>query len=216
MKLIAIVDIYPIVRVGLRQFVADNFNDFLMIESDNISQFAGINIDRTPDLFIIGNTKELFNSACNTIKKILKKSKTANVILFDDSPNHLRIIRAFKAGAKGYLSKHSDIDELVKSVSNVSEGRFYICPDALHMILPSYNPTSFISRGGGNWLSSRDYDIANLLASGYTLSSISRKMDISVATVRRARSRIFKKLNIVKIEELNDSLRKYSLKVFEN
>jgi DNA-binding NarL/FixJ family response regulator len=100
MKSIAIVDKYPIIRNGLRLFLNENFESTTVIESENLSQYLAANISEIADVVIIGNTLELFSSICESITYIKKICYSSQVIVFDESPDHIKIVRSFKAGAK--------------------------------------------------------------------------------------------------------------------
>nr|WP_295921865.1 response regulator transcription factor [uncultured Dyadobacter sp.] len=207
MKSIAIVDKYPIIRTGLREFVTQHFSGTVIVEADNLSQYLINKAGAIPDVIIVGNTAELFNSICQSIVDIKKRSHNSQVIIFDEAPDYVKIVRSFKAGAKGYLTKLSDMQELYKCVSKACEGRIYICHDALGLILPDYHSTEKGSGKDRMWLSPREYDVANLLLSGESVTLIGKRMEIKVATVRAIKGRIFKKLNITKIIDLKDSLK---------
>ncbi len=207
MKSIAIVDKYPIIRTGLREFVTQHFSSTTIIELDSLSAYLMHHTDTLPDVFIVGNTMELFNSICQSIAQIKRINHSSQIIIFDEAPDHIKIVRSFKAGAKGYLTKLSDMQELYKCVSKACEGRIYICHDALGLILPDYQTSEKGSRKDRAWLSPREYDVANMLLSGDSISLIGKRMEIKATTVRAVKSRIFKKLNITKMVDLRDSLK---------
>ena len=94
MKLIAIIDKHPVVRVGLRYFIMQTYESALIIESDSLSQFMKENSGNIPDVFIVGNTMELFNSTCQTNAEIRKENDSSQVIVFDDSPEYIKIVRS--------------------------------------------------------------------------------------------------------------------------
>lgn len=209
MKSIAIVDKYPIVRRGLRQFLNENFESTTVVESDNLSQYLASNVSKIADIVIIGNTLELFSSIYESIAYIKKTRHKSEVIIFDESPDHIKIVRSFKAGARGYLTKLSDTEEIYKCVSKACEGRIYICQDALGLILPDYHATERGSPKDRTWLSPREYDVANLLLLGDSVSLIGTRMSLNVATVGAVKRKIFKKLNISKIENLKEALKNH-------
>jgi DNA-binding NarL/FixJ family response regulator len=209
MKSIAIVDKYPIIRNGLRLFLNENFESTTVIESENLSQYLAANVSEIADVVIIGNTLELFSSICESITYIKKICYSSQVIVFDESPDHIKIVRSFKAGAKGYLTKFSDMQELHKCISKACEGRIYICHDALGLILPDYRGTEQSSKEHRQKLSSREYDVANLLLSGESISMIGTRMDLKVTTVGAIKRKIFKKLNITRVIDLKKALKNH-------
>ncbi len=180
-----------------------------MIEADNLSQYLKINPGHNSEIFVIGNTLELFNSICHSIAEIRKVNDNSQVVIFDESPDYIKIVRSFKAGAKGYLTKFSDVQEFFKCVSKVREGRIYICHDALGLILPNYGPAGSARKKDRFLLSSHEYDVASLLALGDTIPIVAQKMQKNEASIRSTKTRIFKKLNITEIAALKESLQKH-------
>jgi two-component system, NarL family, invasion response regulator UvrY len=209
MNSIVIIDKHPVVRVGLRHFVGQFFESTLMIEFDSLSQYLKVRSGSPTEVLIIGNTLELFNSVCHSIAEIRKNNDTSQIIIFDENPDYIKIVRSFKAGAKGYLTKFSDMQEFFKCVSKVKEGRIYICHDALGLILPNYLPAGSTQKKGRTWLSPREYDVANLLMLGDTISMIAQKMGKKEGTVRSTKTRIFKKLKIADVSGLKESFKRY-------
>lgn len=209
MKSVAIIDKHPVVRVGLRHFVGQFFESTTMTESDSLDQYLKTYPGQAPEVFIVGNTLELFNSICHSIVEIKKANNASQVIIFDENPDHIKIVRSFKAGAKGYLTKFSDVQEFFKCVSKVKEDRIYICHDALGLILPNYGSSGGGRKKGRLWLSSHEYDVASLLTLGDPVSVIARKVRKNEASIRSTKARIFKKLNISGISELKESLQKH-------
>lgn len=209
MKSVAIIDKHPVVRVGLRHFVGQYFESTTMIESDSLAQYLKTYSGPAPEVFIVGNTLELFNSICHSIVEIKKANNASQVIIFDESPDHIKIVRSFKAGAKGYLTKFSDVQEFFKCVSKVRQDRIYICHDALGLILPNYGSSGGGRKKGRLWLSAHEYDVASLLALSDTVSTIAQKMRKNEASIRSTKTRIFKKLNITGIAALKEALQKH-------
>lgn len=209
MNSIAIIDKHPVVRVGLREFVAQHFENAIIIESDNLLKYIENCSARFPDIVILGNTMELFNSVYQSIAEIKRKCRDSQIIIFDESPDHIKIVRSFKAGAKGYLTKFSDMQELYKCICMALQGRIYVCHDALGLILPSHQSHGTGSKRNRASLSPTEYDVAHLLAAGYTISSIEKKMEVKATTIRTLKRRIFKKLNITQMVDLKESFKGY-------
>lgn len=101
------------------------------------------------------------------------------------------------AGADGFALKGSGLDVLLEGIQEICAGRKFFDPalGALpiendHLLLPSAT------------LSTRERQVAKLLAEGQTNARVADRLKVSVKTAESHRSRIFAKLEIQSIAEL--------------
>ncbi len=115
------------------------------------------------------------------------------VVLTLHSDEHLAI-RAFKAGAAGYVTKDSAAETLVDAVRAVVEGRTYVTPALADRL------GSELRRGAEKLphesLSEREHQTLRLIASGRTVSEIAAELALSVKTVSTYRTRILEKMRL--------------------
>ncbi|MHC9510966.1 UvrY/SirA/GacA family response regulator transcription factor [Kangiella sp. M94] len=98
------------------------------------------------------------------------------------------------AGAMGYLTKGTDIDEMVKAIHSVNRGKLYLAAEvAQQMALSQFsksedNPFSNLSE--------REMQIMLMITRGEKVQSISDKLHLSPKTVNSYRYRLFEKLGV--------------------
>jgi len=121
------------------------------------------------------------------------------VIVITAFPDNRVRERALSAGAIGYLTKGSELEEFVTAIEQVRRGRRYISRDAADLLV----------RRTVNWeaaphetLSDREYQVLRLLGSGKTISDIGRDLGLSVKTVSTYRARVLDKLGMRSNAEL--------------
>jgi two-component system response regulator NreC len=115
------------------------------------------------------------------------------------------IFKAISEGAKGYLPKNTNRDELVMAIRTVAENREYFSPVISGIMLKSYiqkaksknADTSDITE-----LSKREIEILRMLAEGYPNTEVAEKLFISIRTVESHKSHIMQKLEIHTTVEL--------------
>src|SRR2546428_3167813 len=90
-------------------------------------------------------------------------------------------VRALTAGADGFLTKDSPLDELVKAVNTVITGRKYLSASVAQQL--ARNVESRTARPPHEELSHREYQFMLLIASGKSLKQIGRELSISAKTV---------------------------------
>ncbi|WP_136524929.1 response regulator [Geomonas ferrireducens] len=111
---------------------------------------------------------------------------------------------AFGVGAKGYLMKNCDAQELLHAINVVSEDRVYLSP-ALSESLGIELPTALLKKSP---LSRREEEVLTLIASGKTSREVAVLLEISPKTVETHRMHIMKKLNLNSVA----SLTKYAIR----
>jgi DNA-binding NarL/FixJ family response regulator len=102
--------------------------------------------------------------------------------------------RLIEAGASGYLTKGCAADELVRAVRQVADGRRYLAPDVAEVLalgaLDGRADTPFEA------LSTRELDVALMLAQGQDMQVIARQLKLSAKTIATYKYRLFDKLGI--------------------
>tara|TARA_Y100000768_G_scaffold382534_1_gene363068 strand:- start:983 stop:1858 length:876 start_codon:yes stop_codon:yes gene_type:complete len=108
--------------------------------------------------------------------------------------------KLLQAGAAGYLTKDSDIKEMVLAIQSVHHGKRYISPDiAQQLALKSLSDDSVSPFEA---LSERELQVMMMITSGQKVQEISDKLCLSPKTVNSYRYRLFDKLNVQSDVEL--------------
>ena len=103
-------------------------------------------------------------------------------------------VRAFRAGASGYLTKASAGSELIRAVERVLAGGRYVSTvlaEQLAAVLGDHSCDLSHER-----LSDREFEILRLIGSGKTVKEIAFDLSLSSNTVSTYRSRILEKMNL--------------------
>ena len=128
------------------------------------------------------------------ITKLFKKKypRTAIIALsmFDQEED---VIEMLDAGAKGYVIKNVEKEELVKAIHQVSQGGFYFSPkfEGIHE-----RWTAREGKGTALKLTRREREILRLLARGKTSQQMAEQLHLSRFTIDTHRKNIHKKLGI--------------------
>ena len=102
-------------------------------------------------------------------------------------------MRAFKAGASGYISKASSRDELRKAVLKVINGGRYVSPSMAERMVLDLNVRE---RAAHEHLSDRELEVMCLIASGKTVGEIAKGLSLSDKTISTYRRRILDKMQL--------------------
>lgn len=103
-------------------------------------------------------------------------------------------VRAFAAGASGYVSKSSPPDELVKAIRMVVSGHRYVSPEVAECLASHVHQPS----GGAphTRLSNREYQVLCMIAAGKSVNAIAGDLCLSIKTISTFRRRVLDKLNL--------------------
>ena len=114
------------------------------------------------------------------------------------------VLRALKAGARGYLLKDSAEVDLIKAVHVVHGGKSFFSPAVSKVLLDDY--VRKLKRSGTDdaydLLTPREREILQLIAEGKSNKDIANLLDLSVYTVESHRSNLMEKLNLRGLPEL--------------
>lgn len=135
--------------------------------------------------------------ATRKICQINSHAKIIAVTVCMDDPFPTRLL---EAGASGYITKSSNITEMVTAIRTVFIGKKYISPEiAQQMALKAIEPDS---ASPFSQLSHREMQIALMIVNCEKVQTISDKLCLSPKTVNSYRYRMFEKLNITSDVEL--------------
>lgn len=131
------------------------------------------------------------DSGLEAIKKIKEHApKTPVLILSMHAPDQYAL-RAIKAGAMGYLNKGVATLELVTAVNRVMSGKKYLSEDVAYILADAVEQKHDHSI---EHLSDREFEVFKLLASGKSVSDISKQLNLSTNTISTFRLRVFEKM----------------------
>lgn len=103
-------------------------------------------------------------------------------------------MRAFKAGANGYLTKSSAGSELVAAVRKIAAGGLYVTPRLAERALRRLGPGQ--AAQAHDALSDRELDVLRRLVAGERPKEIARALDLSIKTISAHKARIQDKLQL--------------------
>lgn len=103
-------------------------------------------------------------------------------------------VRAFKAGASGYLTKEMATEEIVNAIRKVHTGGKYISARFAETLVSELSSPSDVQPH--ERLSDREFEVMCMIASGKSISEISRELCLSDHTVSTYRRRILDTMNL--------------------
>jgi len=196
---IILADDHCLVRTGLKRLL-DDIEDFTVIgEANNGVDAISLVAEQHPDIVILDiNMPEL--NGLETTERLHRDFPEVKILIISMHSDEIFPQRLLKAGAHGYLTKDSGIQEIAHAIKEVMASRFYICNEVsrkLALVNTGSNKESpFVN------LSKRELQVLGLMIRGLKVNDISGQLSLSPKTVSTYRYRLFSKLSVQNDMEL--------------
>jgi len=131
-------------------------------------------------------------------RQIAQKSPQTAIVILSMHSDESYVLRALKAGARGYLLKDSPESDLINAILAVHEGKAFFSPAISKMLVEDYM-RQLQQRGAEDsyeLLTMREREVLQLLAEGKSNKDVAGILNLSIHTVETHRSNILQKLNL--------------------
>lgn len=194
---VLLVDDHSVVREGYRRLLERAPGLRVVGEAANAAEAYEAYRQWHPDVVVMDITLPGV-SGIEAMRHILAREPQAQVLIFSMHEEPIFAMRAFQAGARGYLTKASAPEVLVDAVRAVARGERYISADMAQSLALQAVDMQSGSDGRGVLanLSHREFEVMRLLVAGDTLTAIAEKLQLSYKTVANHQSAIRQKLGV--------------------
>lgn len=204
-----VVDDHAIVRRGIIQILGDHPEIRIVGEaSDYGSLRALLRVQAEVDLLVM-DVGLPGKDGIDILKTLRDEMPKLRVLMVSMYPEDQYAVRAFRAGAAGYLNKASAPEKLIEAVTQVIAGRKYVTPEIAQALIENLNAPE--SGAAHEKLSDREFQTLKLIASGKRLSDIAEALTLSPKTVSVYRARILEKMGMANNAELTHYAIKHGL-----
>ena len=194
---VLIADDHPIVASGCRTILADE-PDVVLLEAADAESAERIFAAEHPDICLIDINLPTV-SGFELARRMLAQDASARIIMFSMNDDPIFVARAIAVGAKGFISKTGDPQDLVEAIHEVGKGGVYL-PPALARDMAFAGPA--VAGNPLSKLNSREMEILRLLTAGKSLSEIAWLVHSPYKTVANTSSIIRQKLGVRTSAEL--------------
>lgn len=198
-----IADDHPLVRSGLRALLERDGEFQVVAEAADGYEAIDLAVLHKPDVILLDVGMPRL-SGPDAAQSISQKLPSARIVMLSMHSDEAYVLRALKAGARGYLLKASPEADVIAAIRAVAAGNAYFSPSITKLLVEEY-VVEARRRGvedSYDLLSTREKEILQLLASGKTNKEIAELLFISVATVETHRNNVFQKLHLHNLAEL--------------
>lgn len=195
-----VVDDHAIVRRGIVQILSANPRVEVVAEaSDYPGLRAALRTHGEVDLLVtdIGLPGKDGIEILRLVREDMPRLKVLIVSMY---PEDQYAVRAFRAGAAGYLNKASAPERLLEAVDAVLAGGKYVTPEIAQALIDNLQAPQ--QAAPHEKLSDREFQTLKLIASGKRLADIAEALALSPKTVSVYRARILEKMGMRNNAEL--------------
>ena len=194
MTRIVIADDHAVVRKGLRLILADTEGIEIGGEAASADELLTLLRSKRADAVILDVVLG-DRDGIELLKHIRSEFPRMPVLMISMHAEEVFAVRAFRAGANGYIEKSAAAESLRDAVRRVAAGRTYMS-DAMAERLKDD-----LAHGGGNALpherlSDREFEVFRLLGAGKSVTEIAHALNLSVKTVSTHRTHILAKTGL--------------------
>ena len=187
---IVIADDHPAFRQGLKAMLSSNERFDVVGEAADGDEAVRIAIELDPEVVLMDLRMPGLNGIDAT-RKILERKPSIGILVLTMFEDDDSVFAAMRAGARGYLLKGSEQEEVLRAIHSIASGEAIFGPAiASRMVayFSSANTTAFPE------LTDREREVLELIAQGKNNQAIGAELVLSLKTVRNHVSNIFNKL----------------------
>ena len=204
-KTILIVDDHPLVREGLKSTLKPAVEYEVVGQAGNAREAARIVKNLKPDLALLDLALP-DKSGIDLCREIRNTSSSTRIMIVSMHSKVDYIVRAFQAGATGYMTKESATERLLQGIQSVLSGEYFMDSSVSHSVVKKLMQTEEkemkITDANYESLTPREQEVMVLLAEGSSPKEIAAKLFISPKTVENHRTNILNKLGLHSTLEL--------------
>ena len=189
---ILLVDDHAVVREGYRRLI-EKQRDLEVVSEASDASSAYIKYKETSPDVVVMDISMPGRGGIDAIRQIRQWDTAARVLVFSMHANATYALQAFRAGAKGYVTKSSSPELLVSAVRSVAENKPALCPEISEILAASRLAEDAKSL---EQLSPREFEILRMILDAKSTDEIAAAFYLSSKTVANYHYAIKSKLGV--------------------
>jgi DNA-binding NarL/FixJ family response regulator len=191
---VLIADDHPVFRSGLRGIVDSSDDMTVVAEAENGAEAVALAAEHQPDLILMDLHMPVLGGIEAT-RQVISHSPSVRVLVLTMIERDDAVVAALRAGARGYLVKGSDRDEVLRGIRAVLAGDAIFSSGVADRLATVLSDGPVTARAFPN-LTGRERQVLELVARGLTNPEIATELGISLKTVRNNVSNVLTKLEV--------------------
>jgi two-component system, NarL family, invasion response regulator UvrY len=189
---VLLVDDHAVVREGYRRLIEKHEDFEVVAEAEDASSAYRAFKDTRPDVVIVDISMP-GRGGIDLVRQIRQLDPNARILMFTMHANAAYAQQAFRAGARGYVTKSSPPEVLVSAVRSVYAGRPALCAEINEIIATSRLMDDVAVTDA---LSPREFEILRMILDAKSTEDIASAFNLSPKTVANHHYAIKSKLGV--------------------
>ena len=192
---VLLADDHTIVREGLLSLLREQPDIAIVGTAENGREAVEKAQRSFADIVVMDISMPLLNGieATQRLRGLLPQTKVIILTMYADNDY---VLRALRAGARGYLLRKAAAAELLQAIHAVERGDFYLSSEISRVVIERFLSSEGSVAEEAEALSDRERQVLQLVAEGHTNRRIATTLGISPKTVDTHRTRLMMKLDI--------------------
>lgn len=188
---VVVADDHGVVREGLTSFLSAT-EDLVCVGTAADGETAVEVVERTgPDVLVLDLSMPGWTGV-DVVRELRARDCAVRVLVLTSFSDPELVLEAVRAGADGYLLKHSRAEAVLGGIRCVAAGVAPMDPDVARALMSSPRAAG----GGADELTSREAEVLELLRAGHPNKVIARRLQISERTVKAHVTRILQRIGV--------------------
>jgi len=190
-----IADDHPAFRAGLKLMLAVSDDIEVVGEAEDGTQVVALAGELTPDVVVMDLRMPGLDGIEATRQLVSARPDLGVVVLtmFEDDES---VFAAMRAGARGYLLKGAEQDEILRGIRAIAAGEAIFGPSIARRVVDHFATGSGSAKAVFPTLTDREREVLELIAAGRGNAAIAHELCLTLKTVRNHVSNIFSKLQV--------------------
>lgn len=192
---ILVADDHPVYRDGLRALAARSPDLELVGEAANGTDAVAMAEGTLPDVILM-DLRMPGMTGIEATRAILDRRPETRILILTMSEDDDSLFAAMRAGARGYLPKDADSEELIRAIRAAALGEVIFGASIASRLQAFFAPSRARATDPFPELTEREDEVLELIAQGRSNHDIATRLQISDKTVRNHVANVFNKLRV--------------------
>ena len=193
---IVVADDHHLVLAGLKALLRDDPSIEIIAEAGDGQSALRLAIELQPDVIVLDLSMPGLNGV-RVAESLRVQAPRCHVLILSVHEDRAYLHQLFDIGVSGYVLKRSAPEELIAAIRAVAAGGIYVDPAIAAMVIRrGPQPRTMRSIDRPIELSTRETEVLQLAAAGYTNKELSLRLRIGVKTIETYKARAMEKLSL--------------------